>query len=118
MAKKGPYKPNGTKQAILKSLCNGSTITAACKAAKVGRNAFYEWITEDQNFKKQVDEARLSQVCVAEDKLFENVKAGREASIFYFLGNRAADKWRSVNRVEHSGSFTLKSLITGEGVQE
>lgn len=47
----------------------------------------------------------------------EHVPPDTTACIFW-LKNRQAKDWRDKNHVEHSGTVTLESLITGSGSEE
>lgn len=99
-------KKNTIKEAVLESLSNGATITAACKAAGVGRTTFYKWIEEDVEFAEAVSHSENASIITVEDALFRNATLGGKgfgdttAQIF-FLCNRDPDRWQNVNKVQH-----------------
>lgn len=100
MAKKGDYKSPETKNRLIQSLLNGATVTAACKAAGINRDSFYRWYNSNEDFQKQVDDAKLAQVSVVEDSLFSKAKRGHTAAMIFFLCNRAPGKWKNVQKTE------------------
>ena len=103
--KLGMYKPAETKSALIASLQNGCTVTSACLAANIQRSTFYAWRNEDKSFNAKVEETRVNLVGIAEDSLLANVEYGKEASVFFALCNWAPDKYRHVNKIEHSGKI-------------
>lgn len=69
-------------QALEKSL---GVVSEACKKAGVGRTTFYEWLKDDKEFKKQVDDIEDIALDFAESQLFKNIGAGKEASLIFYL---------------------------------
>ena len=64
-------------------------ISIACKAIGIGRRTYYNWIEEDKTFKEDIDNINESLIDFTENKLLQNIKAGKEASIFFFLKCKA-----------------------------
>lgn len=100
-AKIGPYR-NGEakKEAILLSLKDGSTVSAACHACGISRNTFYSWLKEDSAFATKVDEAQKSRIQHVEDSLYKKAIEGNMTAIIFFLCNREPERWKNVNKVE------------------
>jgi len=63
-------------------------VTDACKAAKVGRTAFYEYLKNDPEFKKQVDEITNISIDFTESKMFQLIAgySHREDKVFIVKG--------------------------------
>ncbi len=105
---------------IIESLRHGATVRAACRAADISHETFYKWCERDAKFKKQVLAAKQSSVFQVEDALFESAKIplpGHATDRIFFLCNRSED-WHNVNKIEHSGEVSIKSLLTDKGVEE
>lgn len=62
--------------------CN---VTATCKAVAISRRAYYKWLENNPTFREEVELEQDSLLDFAETQLQENIKEGKEASIFFFL---------------------------------
>lgn len=60
-------------------------ISAACKSVRVSRWTFYDYQEKDILFAEKVAEAKEEQIDFVESKLLSNVRAGKEASIIFYL---------------------------------
>jgi hypothetical protein len=78
-------------------------ISEACKAANITRRTYYDWMQDDEEFKQSVNEIQEGLLDLAESKLLENIKAGKEQSIFFYL-KTIAKKRGYVERQEITGS--------------
>jgi len=89
---------------------NVTNISRSCKAMSVDRTTYYGWRKADKVFDKACDDVELSILDFAESALKENISKGKEASIFFYLCNRAPTKWRNVQKIEneHSGALTYE----------
>jgi len=78
------------KAEVLKHLESSvGVITVACQKAGLARSTFYFWRDEDPEFDAAVLEIRNEfAVDFAESQLLNNMKAGRETSIIFFLKTR------------------------------
>jgi hypothetical protein len=83
---------------------------AAQKGGSVSISTLWRWRAADAEFDAQVTMAKKDvegvQVQLVEDSWIQRVIKGKctPSEIFFFLVNRAPDRWRSVNRVEHTGA--------------
>ena len=97
-------KPESPQEAFLRhyeaKACN---ISQACKASGIGRTTFYGWKKDFPVFAEQCDEIEKSLIDYTESKLLKNIKDGKETSIFFFLCNRAPERWKHIQRIEHTG---------------
>ena len=75
------------KRAVLRALEKSNGLVApACRAAGLyGTGEFYRWMKEDKSFKAKVMEIEEADLDFTESKLRENIRAGKEASVFFHL---------------------------------
>lgn len=60
----------------------------------------------------EIEEGRVEAKALAIDRLFRNIKAGKEASIFFYLKTR--HQWREVQRIESVAEVHHKGIIKEE----
>ena len=48
----------------------------------------------------------------------DNIRAGKEASVFFYLCNRMPERWRHVNRIIYEGEMTLTHVDGNELLQK
>ena len=63
------------------SSCN---ISVACKKFGITRQCYYQWL-DNPCFKQEITDIEESLIDYAETKLMQNIKDGKETSIFFFL---------------------------------
>lgn len=74
------------KKAMLKALEQSlGVVTTACKIAKISRGAYYLWMKEDEDFKKEVEELEEVVLDFAESQLHAQIKDGSTAATIFFL---------------------------------
>jgi len=95
------------KEALIKNLQQGNTVTKACKNTKISRDTYYRWKYEDEAFKEQVEIAKESRIEIVEDANYAKAVGGNVTAQIFFLCNRCPTRWKHVNRVEHTGKFTF-----------
>lgn len=84
---------------ILRSLARGATRTAACGAARISRQTFYEWLKEIPDFKLMVSHAEGLARAVVEDKLWGLIESGDGAAIRFFLQTRYGKDFRRADTI-------------------
>jgi transposase-like protein len=101
-------KKQEIKRDIIQRLCEGDhiSIAAVCDAVNIPRDTLYQWRKKDPEFERELTEAKVKTLSngldVAETHLMKNIKADKEASIFFFLKTRGKDRGY-VERSEFSG---------------
>jgi len=87
-------------------------MTEACAAVNIARQTPYNWRRKDPVFAAGWDDVVESLKDFAESKLFQNIQAGKEASIFFFLKCRAKDRGY-IERMDiyHSGRLSLEEVL-------
>ena len=99
------------EDAILESMAKGSTVKAACAAAGINPERFYDHVNADPDFKTRVIQVRESLIGVVEHSLvaacLQVDKSGRRdiQAIKEFLHNRAADRYRERVDLHATGGF-------------
>jgi len=98
-----PTKHKSHLAAILESLTNGATITEACKAAGIERSTLWRWQQKYPSVREAVEFALQARIEIVEDALFKKAAMGHVTAMIFWLCNRAPDRWRNVQKIEHSG---------------
>ena len=73
------------KKALLEALTKSlGIVTTACKQADVGRTTYYQWLREDPDFKRAVNDVKEIALDFAESQLHKQIQEGNTtATIFY-----------------------------------
>ncbi len=99
-----PYKFTiKKKEAFLSNLREGMRRGAAAEAVGISRATICYHMKADLEFADQVDRAEMEAHEIVEDALFQAASSGNVPSMIFWLCNRVPDKWRNVQRQEHSG---------------
>ncbi len=86
-------KSDITKKAMIEALTKSlGIVTNACQTCKISRETHYKWYREDKAYKEAVDNVGDVALDFVESKLFQNIKDGKEASIFYYLNNKGKSR--------------------------
>lgn len=104
-----------TLKALLKSLRNGSSYMSACKAADISIVTFYNWRKQNEKFNRIITEIYDSRIAVVEDVLYKKAMEGDNNCIFFFLKNRAKDRWK--DRPEGEEQSKAQIQIINYGIQ-
>jgi len=107
----------GTKRAavsasILKFIESGCGVYAACESVGLSYGSFLRWRREDPTLEESVQLSIASSyerdTDLVEKALFAQAKdcEGPPSAKFYVLGNRRAENWRDVRKMELSGNKT------------
>lgn len=76
-------------------------IALACIISGVARRTYHEWKQSDPDFMDAVTEINEAQIDAAERALLQNVKDGKETSIFFYLCNKGRGRgWQSINKIQ------------------
>jgi predicted DNA-binding transcriptional regulator AlpA len=76
------------KQALEALRLSLGVVTDACKSIGLARSTFYNWVSNDEDFKKEVEDIQEQSVDFAESKLFQRIKGYNhpEEKIFNYEG--------------------------------
>ena len=79
-------RTNERKQAVIEQLKESlGIVTTACINAGIDRSTFYEWMKNDAEFAKAVDDIEDVTLDFVEGKLLQNVKDNDTQSILFYL---------------------------------
>lgn len=76
---------DATRAAALRAFVEFGTVRAACKAAHVGRTAFYEWVNTDPAFARAFAEAQDDVVDELEEEALKRAKDDDTTLIIFLL---------------------------------
>ena len=99
------------KKAILEALeKNLGIVTTACKQVGIGRTTFYDWLKEDEDFKKKVDEINNVALDFTESKLFKLIERENPTAIIFHLKTKGK-KRGYVERIEQDMNFQERPIF-------
>ncbi len=94
------------------------TIMDACKRAKIGRTAYYQWLKEDEEFKGQIEQLDLDKVDMTEGQLFKRIRKGDTSAIRFALQS-LSPKYKPRSVIEHHvGDKTLEDLLDADKAKD
>ena len=74
------------KETFLQALkLNLGNITEACKASNTGRQTYYNWVDDDEEFKHSCKDVEESLLDLAENRLLEKIDNSDITAIIFFL---------------------------------
>lgn len=86
-------------EALEKSL---GVVTTACKTVSVGRTQFYQWLKDDEEFRKQVEDISNITLDFAESQLHKQIREGSTSATIFYLKTKGK-KRGYVERQEITG---------------
>lgn len=93
------FTKNRQKEAFLKSLESGASITESCNAANLSRMTIWNWRKKSKTFDNQISIIIDSRTQSVEDALYSNAIKGNVTAQIFWLKNRAKERWS--DRFEH-----------------
>lgn len=104
------------KKELLAALitCHG-VVTDACEQVDITRTQYYDYYKTDEAFKKAADETENAAIDFTKSKLFKNIEAEKEASIFFHLKCKGGFIERKAIELEHKG-LPQKMVIGGQEI--
>ena len=92
------------EKAILDALELHPSKSRACRSARIGRNAFYEWCKDDPEFAAKIEAAREKGIDALEDALFKDAIEGHNTTAAIFmLKSWRRERYGDKSEVKHSG---------------
>lgn len=89
------------KKAIIEALEQSlGVVTTACKKLGIGRTTFYQWVKDDAEFAKQVNDISDIAIDFAESQLHKQIQEGSTAATIFYLKTKGK-KRGYVERQEH-----------------
>lgn len=87
------------REALLASLRQGASISAACAAANLPRRTFYAWLQSSPDFEQQVEQAQAEAILTVEACLWQAIGAGDVKAAKWWLERRCPE-YRPPARVQ------------------
>ena len=74
------------KETFLQSLkLNLGNISESCKSSNIGRQTYYNWVDDDEEFKHSCKDVEESLLDLAENRLLEKIDKSDITAIIFFL---------------------------------
>ena len=89
---------------LLAKLRQGDSVSAACRAQRIGRTTYYRWRREDAEFAATADDAIEEGTDMLEDVAKRRAKAVSDTLLIFLLKARRPDKYRERSTLEHTGA--------------
>ena len=105
-------KTDINKKAMIKALekCMGIASTA-CKMEGICRTSHYEWIIEDEQYRKDVESVQDMVIDFAESSLHRQIEEGNPTSTIFYLKTKGKKRgFVEKTEIEHSGA--IESTVT------
>ena len=81
------------KKKVLEALEKSfGVVTTACKAVGVSRTQFYQWLKDDAEFKKQVDDINNIALDMAESQLHKQIINGNTSATIFYLKTKGKNR--------------------------
>jgi hypothetical protein len=100
------------KKAFLKIYAESfGNITKTAEAVEISRASYYNWIKEDQEFKKAIRDIEPAEMLIdfVESQLIENIKSGDTTAIIFFLKTKGIRRGYSEKlNIEMTGKEALE----------
>ncbi len=92
------------KKAIIDALEKSlGVVTTACKNVGIGRTTFYEWMKDDEDFEREVNEIQNIALDFAESQLHKQIGDGSTAATIFYLKTKGK-KRGYIERQEITGA--------------
>lgn len=92
------------KKAIIEALEKSlGVVTSACKAVGIGRTQFYNWLKDDIDFARQVNDIQNIALDFAESQLHKQIKEGNTTATIFYLKTKGK-KRGYIERQEITGA--------------
>lgn len=86
-------RSDNIKSKLLEALeDNKGIVSTSCKSVGIARSTFYEWLKNDEQFKKAVDEIQDVAIDFVESKLFQQIEEGNPTSTIFYLKTKAKQR--------------------------
>jgi hypothetical protein len=83
---KNPTKSNTIKKAMIQALQKTlGVVTAACEKVGIDRTTHYEWLKNDEEYRKAVEDIANIALDFVESKLYGEIQQGNTTAIIYYL---------------------------------
>ena len=92
-------------------------VTTACKNADVARSTHYNWMNEDEEYRKAVEDIDNIAVDFAESKLHKQIEKGDTTSIIFYLKTKGKRRGYIERQEIDYTDNTVKVVYESEPIQ-
>ena len=107
------------KKEVIKALEKSlGIVTTACKNANISRTQFYQWLKDDFEFKKQVNDLQNVTLDMAESQLHKQILGGNTTATIFYLKTKGKKRGyierQEITGVEGTKLFDISVVRTKE----
>lgn len=95
---------------FIAALARGLSVTAAAKAARIGRTTCYERRAEDPDFKARWEDARDVSVEELEEIAYKRARASSDTMLIFLLKARKPEIYKDRHDVTLAGGIEIKTI--------
>jgi hypothetical protein len=106
------------RDAVLRSLALGNSISAACRSGRICRQTYYRWRDEDEAFGMAVADAIEEGTDRLEDEAKRRAMKQSDTLIIFLLKARRPDKYKDRVEQQHTGKDGGPIVITAMAIAE
>jgi hypothetical protein len=113
---------NIKKQAMIKALEDAlGVVTTAARKVGIDRKTHYNWLSDDEDYKRAVDDISDVALDFAESQLHKQIQSGEVSSTIFYLKTKGKKRgYVERQEVEHGGGVSLMRpvIISRDGQTE
>ena len=95
----------------LSGLREGLRKYAAAEAAGVSFMTVHRYRRKNPEFAEQEDIAEMDSAEIVENALFQAAQSGNTTAMIFYLCNRVAARWQSVNKIHLGGGLDVRQIL-------
>ena len=101
-------KSDTIKKSLIKALQNSmGIVTTAIENVKCSRSTFYNYLRDDPEFKKQVDDIQNRALDFVESKMYKQIQEDNSSMIMFYLKTKGAKRgYSETQNLNVSGTMT------------
>jgi len=109
-----------TKKAMIQALEKSlGVVTTACKQVDISRDTHYRWMSDDEDYKAEVESLSDVALDFAESQLFKKIKDGDTTAMIFFLKTKGKKRgYVEKTQIEHSGEMRMSPPRTLADIYE
>ena len=109
-----------TKKAMIQALEKSlGVVTTACKQVDISRDTHYRWMSDDEDYKAEVESLSDVALDFAESQLFKKIKDGDTTAMIFFLKTKGKKRgYVEKTQFEHSGEMRMSPPRTLADIYE
>ena len=102
------------REVFCAALGDGLSVTAACRAAAIGRMTAYEWRGADADFARAWDEAIEAGTDLLEDVALRRAQLGSDTLVIFLLKARRPEKFKDRAQIDKTETINVTVTVDDE----